>query len=537
MTGHHIGMSAPEVIGSGRAVLGIEFGSTNIKASLIGPNHEQLASGQHAWENQFVDRRWTYSREAIVTGLQECFANLVNECEQQYSVRPTNFASIGISAMMHGYLAFDDAGQLLVPFRTWRNTSTERAAEALSKAFEFNVPQRWSVAHYYQALLDNEEHVAEVASLNTLAGFVHQQLTGRRVLGAGDASGMFPLDSSVLGYDTKFLATFDSLAQSLGATGTLGELLPEVLPAGADAGSLTAQGALLLDPSGQLQPGAQCCPPEGDAGTGMVATNSVAPHTANVSVGTSIFSMVVLDAALREVHPEIDIVTTPTGDPVAMVHCNNGASELASWASVFGQFASALGQQASDDEVYQALLTSALDGAVDGGGLVAYNYLSGEPVTGLAEGRPLLVRTPDSTLNLANFMRTQVYSMFATLSVGMEILGSEGVKIQKMFAHGGIFRTAQAAQRLLAAALNVPVSVGSTAQHGGPWGIAVLAAYRHYVGTNPTVSLAEYLNSQVFADAQLDEVSPLPQDVAGYADYLNSYRAGLAIEHAAIKAI
>ncbi|MGP5690680.1 FGGY-family carbohydrate kinase, partial [Glutamicibacter ardleyensis] len=447
------------------------------------------------------------------------------------------FAALGISAMMHGYLAFDQSGELLVPFRTWRNTSTEPAAEELSKAFEFNVPQRWSVAHYYQALLDHEAHVGEVAGLNTLAGFVHHQLTGRRVLGAGDASGMFPLDGSTLGYDNKFLEIFDRVAQPLGVKGSLAQLLPEVLPAGAEAGRLTRAGALLLDPTGGLEAGAECCPPEGDAGTGMVATNSVAPHTANVSVGTSIFSMVVLDGALREVHPEIDIVTTPTGDPVAMVHCNNGASELAGWASVFGQFASALGHQASSDEVYQTLLTAALDGAADGGGLLAYNYLSGEPVTGLAQGRPLLVRTPNSTLNLANLMRTQVYAVFATLSLGMEILAGEGVEIQKMFAHGGIFRTAQAAQRLLAAALNVPVSVGSTADHGGAWGIAVLARYRKYVSANPPVSLAQYLDSQVFADADLHELAPQPQDVAGYAHYLHNYRRGLAIEHAAIKAI
>ncbi|PQZ97590.1 ATPase [Arthrobacter sp. MYb224] len=537
MTGQQAGLSAPEVIGSGQAVLGIEFGSTNIKASLIGPNHEQLATGNHGWENQFVDRRWTYSREAMIAGLQSCFADLLVDTQHQYGVRPTAFAAIGVSAMMHGYLAFDKYDELLVPFRTWRNTSTEQASNQLSEAFGYNIPLRWSVAHYYQALLDHEEHVGAVSSLNTLAGFIHHQLTGRRVLGAGDASGMFPLDSADLGYDKAFIETFDRLAKPLGVAGSLEQLLPEVLAAGTEAGSLTEAGALLLDPTGQLQPGAICCPPEGDAGTGMVATNSVAQRTANVSVGTSIFAMVVLDAPLREVHPEIDIVTTPTGDPVAMVHCNNGASELASWAALFGQFAQGLGHETSTDQVYQTLLAAALDGAADGGGLLAYNYLSGEPVTGLPEGRPLLVRTPDSTFNLANLMRTQVYSVFATLSLGMEILAGEGVKIHKLFAHGGIFRTAQAAQRLLAAALNVPVSVGSTAEHGGAWGIAVLAAYRHRVATNSAASLAEYLDSQVFANAKLQELAPQQQDVAGYAQYLRAYQAGLDIERAAITAI
>lgn len=528
---------AAQLIAEGNAVLGIELGSTNIKASLIGPDFQQLSSGSHQWENQFSDQLWTYSIESIHAGLQDCFAALLADCRQRYGVTPTSFASVGISAMMHGYMAFDESGELLVPFRTWRNTNTSAAAAKLTEAFGFNIPLRWSVAHYFQAMLDREAHVAKVAHLTTLAGYVHEQLTGEKVLGVGDASGMFPIDTATGNYDAAMLETFAQLAASYPAPHRLEELLPAVLPAGAAAGKLSESGARLLDPTGTLQAGVPFCPPEGDAGTGMVATNSVAVRTGNVSAGTSIFAMLVLDQPLAGLHHEIDVVTTPAGDSVAMVHCNNGASEIGVWAGVFGDFARALGATASSDEVFGALLGSALEGAADGAGLLAYNNLSGEPVTGLEQGRPLIIRTPDSSLNLANLMRAQVYGMFATLSLGMKVLAAEGVRAERMHAHGGIFRTAGVAQRFLAAALDTPVSVSQTAGHGGPWGIAVLASFRKYLESNPDTSLDAFLNGQVFASAKTQEASPLPEDVAGYSAWLANYESGLAIQRAAIAAL
>ena len=531
------GPTAREIISTGEAVLGIEFGSTNIKASLIGPGHQQLASGSHAWENQYENRNWTYSREAIVAGLQDCMAQVLADAQERHGVRPTQLGAVGISAMMHGYLAFDADRELLVPFRTWRNTSTAKAAAMLSEELDFNIPQRWSVAHYFQALLNGEEHVSKVSRLNTLAGFVHELLTGNFVLGVGDAAGMFPIDSATGSYDARMLSAFDAVAARHGATEGLSSMLPAALPAGADAGTLSEAGVLLLDPTGQLQPGSPLCPPEGDAGTGMVATNSVAQRTGNISAGTSIFAMVVLDAPLKEVHHEIDVVTTPDGHPVAMVHCNNGASEFAAWAQVFGQFARALGSDADDNAVFETLLRSALQGAADGAGLLAYNNLSGEPVAGLAEGRPAILRTPDSTLNLPNFVRVQVYAMFATLSLGLRVLAAEGVEVKQMFAHGGIFRTAGVAQRLLAAAINTPVLVGDSAGHGGAWGIAVLAAYRRRVLDGLQQSLPEFLDSEVFAGAALSLAEPQADDRAGFEAYLETYEAGLAIQRTAITAI
>ncbi len=529
--------AARDLIAAGHAVLGIELGSTNIKASLIGSGNEQLASGSHNWENQYVDRIWTYSLDSVKTGVQEAVAALFQDISTRYQVRPEKFAAIGISAMMHGYLAFDADGELLVPFRTWRNTSTGQASAALSEAFGMNIPLRWSVAHYYQALLDREPHTPRIAQLTTLAGYVHELLTGRRVLGVGDASGMFPIDSSTGGYDVQLSQRFDQLAASQGVETGILDLLPEVLAAGGDAGRLSAEGAKFLDPTGTLQPGAECCPPEGDAGTGMVATNSTAPRTGNVSAGTSIFAMVVLDAPLASLHYEVDLVTTPAGDPVAMVHCNNGASELGAWAQVFSQFAAALGSTATDDDVFATLFNAALDGQADGGGLLAYNYLSGEPVTGLDQGRPLILRTPDSTLSLGNLMRTQIYGVFATLSLGMQVLTAENVKVEKMYAHGGIFRTAGVAQRFLAAALDVPVAVGSSAGHGGAWGIAVLAAYRLACLQTPEQTLAQFLATEVFAGTETHTVAPEPADVAGYTSYLRSYADGLSVQRAATQAI
>lgn len=525
---------ARDVIETGRASLGIEFGSTNIKACLIGPDYTPLASGSHAWENEFVDGRWTYSLEAVWAGLQACYADLITDVQRLYDVTPTSFRAIGISAMMHGYLAFDAAGDLLVPFRTWRNTSTGPAAAELTEALGFNIPQRWSIAHLYQAVLDEEPHIGRIAALNTLAGYVHQKLTGKTVLGVGDASGMFPIDPATGGYDQRMLAIVDPLIDARVPGLKLEKLLPEVLPAGAAAGDLTAEGAALLDPTGALKAGVPFCPPEGDAGTGMVATNSVARRTGNVSVGTSAFAMVVLEHPLEQVHEEIDVVTTPAGDAVAMVHCNNGASELSAWAGLFGRFAKAIGSGVDQDGVFAALLNEALAGRADGGGLLSFNNLAGEPVAGLPDGRPMVVRAPDSSFTLANFMRTQVYAVFSTLSLGMRILDAEKVQVDRLLAHGGLFRTAGPAQRILAAALGAPVAVGETAGEGGPWGMALLAAY---LGEADSKSLAQFLDQEVFATTSTSVMEPARADVDGFSVYLDRYRRSLELQRVAPQAV
>ena len=527
-------MTDQQVVAEGSGLLGIELGSTRIKATLIAPDGTVLASGAHAWENQFVDRMWTYSLDAVWEGLQACVADLLADAERRHGVRPTSFAAMGVSAMMHGYLAFDAAGALLVPFRTWRNTTTGQAAAELSDLFGYTIPLRWSIAHLYQAILDDEPHVPEIAMVTTLAGYVHWRLTGRSVLGVGDASGMFPVDPATRQYDAEMLAAFDTLVADRRPGTRLVSLLPEVMVAGREAGRLTAEGAALLDPSGTLAPGIPICPPEGDAGTGMVATNAVAPRTGNVSVGTSIFAMVVLERPLARMHPELDLVTTPAGDLVAMVHCNNGVSELGEWAGLFGSFAAALGHEATADQVFAVLLGEALAGPPDAGGWVAYNYLAGEPITGISEGRPVVVRTPDSPFTLGAFMRAQVYGAFGTLSLGMRVLAAEGVGLDALYAHGGLFRTAGVAQRLLAAAVGAPVAVARTASEGGPWGMAVLAGYLAAGAEQP---LGDYLADVVFGDAEVDVAQPDPTDVAGYAAFLERYEAGLAVERAAVETI
>ena len=523
-----------DAIEQGRTALGIEFGSTRIKAVLVGPDNTPIATGSHDWENQFVDRLWTYPVDAVWAGLQDCYASLAAEVLARYGLRLETVGSLGFSAMMHGYLAFDAAGDLLVPFRTWRNTVTGAAAAELSELFGHNIPQRWSIAHLYQAILNDEEHVGRVAQVNTLAGYVHTQLTGERVLGVGDASGMFPIDIATGGYNSTMLAQFDELVAPRGFGWKLADVLPSVLPAGEVAGTLTEAGARLLDPSGTLRPGVVLCPPEGDAGTGMVATNSVARRTGNVSAGTSIFAMVVLERELSRRHAELDLVTTPAGDLVAMVHCNNGASELNAWVGLFGEFAARLGSDADTSRVFETLFRSALDGEADGGGLLAYNYLSGEHITGLHEGRPLFVRTPESTFTLANFMRTQLFAALSTLRIGMNVLlTGEGVQLDSMFAHGGLFKTRGVAQRFLAAALDTPVSVGDIAGEGGAWGIALLAAF-----TRDRVEgqdLADYLATRVFEGAALDSVNPEPSDVAGFDAYVARFTAGLPIEQSAVE--
>ena len=530
--------AAAQTIADGRAVLGIEFGSTRIKACLVGEHPtDVLAVGAHEWENRFEDRSWTYSLDAVWAGVQAAMAELFVNAQAQHGVRPEAFGAIGVSAMMHGYLAFDASGELLVPFRTWRNTNTGRAATELSTVFGVNIPLRWSIAHLHQAVIDAEPHVTELGHITTLAGYVHERLTGERVLGVGDASGVFPIRNGA--YDADLIARYDALASDGLPGPSLLDLLPAVLPAGAVAGTLTAEGAALLDPTGILRPGALACPPEGDAGTGMVATNSVAPRTGNVSAGTSIFAMVVLEHPLARVHHEIDLVTTPAGDPVAMVHCNNGASELAAWAGLFGRFAEAAGTGIDQDAVYEILLTEALAGEADAGGLLAYNHLAGEPIAGLTEGRPLFVRTPDSRFTLANTMRAQVYGVFATLALGMRVLEHEGVELDAMYAHGGMFRTAGVAQRFLAGALNAPVSVGATASEGGAWGIAVLASYlvANESADAETTDLATYLRETVFSDAPVAVAAPDPVDVAGFTTYLQQYDAGLDIERVAVEVI
>jgi len=521
-------------INEGRTALGIELGSTRIKAVLTGPGHAPIAAGSYDWENEFVDRVWTYSLDTVWAGLQHCYAALAEQVRERYDVGLTSVGALGVSAMMHGYLAFDSNDELLTPFRTWRNTNTTQAAELLSTEFGHNIPHRWSVAHLYQAMVNGEPHVGRVAHLTTLAGYVHWQLTGERVLGVGDASGMFPIDIDTVSYDARMLAAFDRLVAKTGVDLRLADLLPTIRVAGEAAGVLTASGAKRLDPTGRLRPGVLMCPPEGDAGTGMVATNSVAPRTGNVSAGTSIFAMVVLEDGLSRVHRELDLVTTPAGDLVAMVHCNNGASELNAWVGLFAEFAVALGADVDSSVIFETLFTAALKGAPDGGGLMAYNYLSGEPITDLEEGRPLFLRTPDAPFNLATFMRVHLFASLATLRIGMDVLQKdEGVRLDRMFAHGGLFKTKGVAQGFLAAAIDTPVSVGDVAAEGGAWGIAVLAAFR--AARRPGQTLVDFLNTQVFAESNLETATPDPADVAGFNAFLQRYIAALPVERAAVE--
>jgi Sugar (pentulose and hexulose) kinases len=522
-----------DAIRAGDTILGIELGSTRIKAQLIDRNHRPIAAGAFEWSSRFVDGNWTYPLDAVWGGLQACYADLVADVERRFSVTPSRYAAIGVSGMMHGYLAFDAEGALLTPFRTWRNTTAEAASVELTSLFKRHIPQRWSISHLYQAVLNDEPHVENIDFLTTLAGYVHWRLTGLKVLGAGDASGMFPIDPASHDWDSAKVAVFDQLVAPTHPHLHLDGILPQPLLAGQPAGNLTVEGAGLLDPTGTLEPGIPLCPPEGDAGTGMVATNSVAARTGNISVGTSIFAMVVLERPLSTPHREIDLVVTPSGDPVAMVHCNNGANELAEWASVFTRFSAAAHQSTNRDEVFAILLKEALAGQPDGGGLLAYNFITGEPIAGVTDGRPMLLRTPGSQLTLANLMRVQVYSMFGALSLGLQILASEGVAIDAMYAHGGVFKTEGVAQRLLAAAIGAPVSVSETASEGGSWGMAVLAAYHLAVREGSTLPLTDYLATRVLADSQVIVLSPDPDDVAGYSRFLDRYRKGLAVEQSA----
>ena len=528
-------MDALQTIKKGKAILGIEFGSTRIKAVLIDADNKPIAQGSHEWENQLVDGLWTYSIADILAGMQDCYADLSKDVKAQYGVELTRLAAIGISAMMHGYMAFDSKGEILVPFRTWRNTNTGEAAAKLSELFVFNIPLRWSISHLYQAILNKEPHVGQIDFLTTLAGYIHWKLTGRHVLGVGDASGMIPVDSNTKTYNARMVELFDALVAIHGFPWKLDDILPQVLVAGEDAGSLTAEGALLLDPSGNLQPGAPLCPPEGDAGTGMVATNAVLQRTGNVSAGTSSFSMIVLEKELSKPYEVIDMVTTPDGSPVAMVHCNNCTSDLNAWVNLFKEYQQLLGIPVDMGEVFGKLYNNALKGDPDCGGLLAYNYISGEPVAGLAEGRPLFVRSATDKFNLANFMRANLYAAVGVLKIGNDILfKDEHVKVDRITGHGGLFKTKGVGQRILAAALDSPISVMETAGEGGAWGIALLAGY--LVNKADGQTLPDYLDNNVFRGNKGEEIAPDPADVAGFDTYIKNYTRGLAIERAAVEA-
>lgn len=527
-------MSAKTIIESGKAILGIEFGSTRIKAVLIDTDNNPIAQGSFEWENQLVDGLWTYSIDTIWKGLQDCYADLRKNVKAEYDCEIKQLAAIGISAMMHGYMAFGKDENILVPFRTWRNTNTAKAAAELSELFHFNIPLRWSISHVYQAILNGEDHINKIDFLTTLAGYIHWQLTGKKVLGVGDASGMLPIDSNTNNYDAEMVAKFDKLIEPKNLGWKILDILPEVLNAGEDAGVLTEEGAKKLDPSGTLQAGTPLCPPEGDAGTGMVATNAVRQRTGNVSAGTSSFSMIVLEKALSKPYEVIDMVTTPDGSPVAMVHCNNCTSDLNAWVGLFKQYQELLGVPVDMNEVFGKLYNHALEGDADCGGLIAYNYISGEPVTGLAEGRPMFVRSANDHFNLANFMRANLYASVAVLKIGNDVLfKDEKVQLDRITGHGGLFKTKGVGQRILAAAINSPISVMETAGEGGAWGIALLAGY--LVNNAEKLSLADYLDQKVFAGNTGVEIAPTAEDVAGFDKYIETYKAGLAIEKAAVE--
>ncbi len=518
-----------------KTALGIEFGSTRIKAVLLDEKHIPVASGSYEWENQLVDGIWTYSMQAIHTGLQTCYADLKKDCKAKFGKAPDTFGVIGISAMMHGYLPFDSDDRQLAEFRTWRNTMTGQAAEELTGLFGFNIPQRWSIAHLYQAILNGEEHTKRIAHLTTLAGYIHWRLTGQRLMGIGEASGMFPIDSSRLDYNESMISRFDDLAASKGMPWHLRDLLPSVVPAGVQAGSLTEEGAAFLDPEGDLNPGIPFAPCEGDAGTGMTATNSVRERTGNVSAGTSDFAMIVADHELG-VHREICMVTTPTGLPVAMVHCTNCTSDINAWVNIFSEFADAVGAEKSKGELFTILFRKALEGQPDCGGLISYNYFSGEGVTGVDEGRPVFARMPDSSFTLANFMRMHLLSALATLKIGMDILTSEeNILIDKLYGHGGFFKTPEVGQRMLSAAVGAPVSVMETAGEGGPYGMALLGAYMLW--KDPDETLEDYLDHKVFADAASVTLMADDIEIAGFDSFLARYKKAFAIEKSAISTL
>ena len=526
-------MTTQDIITSGKAVLGIEFGSTRIKAVLIDEENKPIAQGSHEWENRLVDGLWTYSIEDIWRGLQDCYANLRQEVLTLYNVEITKLAAIGVSAMMHGYMAFDKEGEILVPFRTWRNTNTGEAAKVLSELFNYNIPLRWSISHLYQCILNNEKHVKDITFLTTLAGYIHWKITGEKVLGIGDASGMLPIDPETKTYNSTMVEKFDELVSGKGLPWKISDILPAPLVAGEGAGCLTPEGAAIIDISGHLAPGIPVCPPEGDAGTGMVATNAVRQRTGNVSAGTSSFSMIVLEKDLSKPSEMIDMVTTPDGSLVAMVHCNNCTSDLNAWVNIFKEYQQLLGVQVDMNELFSKLYNHAMTGDADCGGLVSYNYFSGEHITGAAEGRPLLVRSAADSFSLANLMRAHLYASVAVLKLGNDVLfNEEKVQVDRLTGHGGLFKTPGVGQRVLAAALNTPISVMETAGEGGAWGIALLAAF--LVKNDAGQTLPEFLDNVVFAGKTGVEIAPDPKDVEGFNRYIEHYKADLPVEYAAI---
>lgn len=519
---------------SGKTSLGIELGSTRIKAVLVDSTNFPIAQGSHSWENELRDGIWTYSPESIDKGIKSCYASLLRDVKEKYDIIPETFGSIGISAMMHGYMAFNKDWELISPFRTWRNTITGEASEELTELFDFPIPQRWSIAHLYQSILEKQEHLKDIEHLTTLAGYIHYRLTGENVLGIGEASGMFPVDSNTLTYNSVMADKFDKRAKEKDFDKPILSLLPSVLSAGENAGTLTDEGAGYLDETGTLKGGIPMCPPEGDAGTGMTATNSIAPATGNVSAGTSVFAMVVLEKPLSKAYGEIDVVTTPTGEAVAMVHCNNCTSELNAWVNIFREFSALTGNSISDGELYNALFGVAMQGDKDCGKLLAYNYLSGEHVTGFDEGRPMLLRTPDSSFTLANLMRTELYTALGALKTGLDILlKKENIRVTSITGHGGFFKTENVGQSILAAAVNAPVSVMTTAGEGGAWGMAILASYM--INKEKDEKLCDYLNNKVFASAKIKTLAPDKADVGGFEEFMKRYSKGLAIERAAVE--
>lgn len=525
-----------EKIRAGKTSLGIEFGSTRIKAVLIDDTYTTIAAGDYGWASHLEDGLWSYSQEEIWTGLQTAYAALAEDVENAYGEKLTRVGRIGFSAMMHGYLAFGKDGELLVPFRTWQNTNTSEAHEKLSELFQYNIPERWSIAHLYQAVLNNEEHIGKVDFFTTLAGYVHWKLTGKKVLGVGDASGMFPIDPTAHTYETEFIEKFNAIPEVAAQPWKLADLLPEPLVAGTPAGTLTEEGAKLLDPTGTLQPGITFAPPEGDAGTGMVATNSVRVRTGNVSAGTSIFAMVVLERKLERLHPEVDLVTTPAGDLAGMSHANNFTSDLNAWVGLFGQFAAAIGTPVDAGTLYGTLFRAAIADDVDSncGGLINYPFRSGDFLAGLPEGRPLFARGPEARMSLGNFMRAQLFSAFSPVKIGMDVMTKdEGVAVDSLVGHGGIFTTPKVAQKILAAAFDTPIKVMSTAAEGGAWGMAVLADYLWHADQ----PLDEFLDARVFADAASTTENPDEGDVAGFEEFFDRFRKGLPIEHVAIESI
>ena len=525
-----------EKIRAGKTSLGIEFGSTRIKAVLIDDTYTTIAAGDYGWASHLEDGLWSYSQEEIWTGLQTAYSALAEDVENAYGEKLTRVGRIGFSAMMHGYLAFGKDGELLVPFRTWQNTNTSEAHEKLSELFQYNIPERWSIAHLYQAVLNNEEHIGKVDFFTTLAGYVHWKLTGKKVLGVGDASGMFPIDPTTHTYETEFIEKFNAIPEVAAQPWKLADLLPEPLVAGTPAGTLTEEGAKLLDPTGTLQPGITFAPPEGDAGTGMVATNSVRVRTGNVSAGTSIFAMVVLERKLERLHPEVDLVTTPAGDLAGMSHANNFTSDLNAWVGLFGQFAAAIGTPVDAGTLYGTLFRAAIADDVDSncGGLINYPFRSGEFLAGLPEGRPLFARGPEARMSLGNFMRAQLFSAFSPVKIGRAVMTKdEGVAVDSLVGHGGIFTTPKVAQKILAAAFDTPIKVMSTAAEGGAWGMAVLADYLWHADQ----PLDEFLDARVFADAASTTENPDEGDVAGFEEFFDRFRKGLPIEHVAIESI